>query len=527
MTAVSDDTPPAAPAVSRPAPPRTSSYRDILRSSALVGGATALVIVIGIVRTKVMALLLGPAGFGLMGALTAIADLARSIAGLGINASGVRQIAEANGSGDERRVARTAFVLRRACLVLGLVGAAAMLLLSDAIARLTFQDAGRAGLVALLSLAVLFRLLADGQGALVQGLRRIGDMSRSNVYAALLGSVAGISLVYLYGVNGVASAVVAIALASALTGWWYSRNVRLPAVKPAAGEAWTEASALLRLGVAFMASAMLIMGAAYVVRLIIIRQIDLEAAGYFQAAWTIGGLYIGILTQAMGSDFYPRLVGAIGDHEAANRMVNEQAQVGLLLAGVGVLATIALAPYVVTLFYSPQFLAATDSLRWICLGMALRVVSFPIGYVVVAKGSQGIYIATELAWTVVNIALSWYCIERFGLVGAAIAFCGSCVFHVAMIYPIVHRMTGFRWSAECWSAGAWMLGLTVLAFVASMVLPGGWALAVGLAATAVAAWLSLRELVALMDDDSHAEPMLPRALRNAIARWRPQRGGGT
>ena len=44
-----------------------------------------------------MALLLGPAGFGLMGLYTSILALTQAIAGMGINQSGVRQIAEAVG----------------------------------------------------------------------------------------------------------------------------------------------------------------------------------------------------------------------------------------------------------------------------------------------------------------------------------------------------------------------------------------------------------------------------------------------
>ncbi len=87
------------------------SYGQILKSSALIGGSSAINIAIGIVRTKAMAVLLGPAGFGLMGVYGSIIDLAQSIAGMGINSSGVRQIAAATGSGDTNRIARTVVVL--------------------------------------------------------------------------------------------------------------------------------------------------------------------------------------------------------------------------------------------------------------------------------------------------------------------------------------------------------------------------------------------------------------------------------
>ncbi len=89
-----------------------------------------LTIAIGIVRTKAMALLLGPAGFGLMSLYSSISDLARSIGEMGINSSGVRQIADAVGSGDTDRIARTATILRRIAVVLGLFGASLLMLFS-------------------------------------------------------------------------------------------------------------------------------------------------------------------------------------------------------------------------------------------------------------------------------------------------------------------------------------------------------------------------------------------------------------
>ena len=78
-----------------------------------------------------MALLLGPSGFGLFGLYGSIADLTQNIAGLGVNSSGVRQIAEAAGSGDEERMARTAAILRRTSLVLGILGAVLLAILQS------------------------------------------------------------------------------------------------------------------------------------------------------------------------------------------------------------------------------------------------------------------------------------------------------------------------------------------------------------------------------------------------------------
>ena len=105
-----------------------------------------------------------------------------------------------------------------------------------------------------------------------------------------------------------------------------------------------------------------------------------------------------------------------------NRLVNEQAEISLLLAGPGVLATITFAPLVIPLFYSGKFAAAVEPLRWICAGMMLRVIAWPMGFVVVAKGIQAIFFWTEVAATVVHIGLALLLVSYIGLIGAAIAF---------------------------------------------------------------------------------------------------------
>ena len=71
------------------------SYRQILRSTSIIGGASVINILIGLVRVKVAAVLLGPAGVGLMGLFSNLIATAANVAALGMGTVGTRQIAEA------------------------------------------------------------------------------------------------------------------------------------------------------------------------------------------------------------------------------------------------------------------------------------------------------------------------------------------------------------------------------------------------------------------------------------------------
>ena len=448
--------------------PRSHSYAQILRSAALIGGSSVITVMVSIVRVKVMALLLGPAGVGLLGVFSSLQELAQSVAGLGVNSSGVRQVAEAAATGEERRIARTAAVLRRTSVVLGVTGAAILVGFRAQLSEWTFQSPRFAGPIALLSLAVVLRVASDGQGAVIQGMRRIGDVARIAVFAAVAGTLAGLGFVYVLREDGVVPMLICIAAASLLFSWHYRRKIALPPVSLTRSEVRREAGALLTLGFAFMASAVLTTAAAYAIRALVTRSEGLEAAGLYQAAWSLGGLYVGFILQAMGIDFYPRLTAVAHDHRECNRLVNEQTHVGLLLGGPGIIATLTFAPVVVSLFYSGSFGGAVVPLRWVCLGMALRIVAWPMGYIILAKNARALFLATEVSATLVHLALASFLIPLYGAAGASMAFFGLYVWHAHVVYFIVRRLTRFCWSAENRQTGlvlTALVGVVLLTFL--------------------------------------------------------------
>jgi len=463
---------------------------------------------IGIVRTKVMAMLLGPSGVGLMGLYGSITDLTISIAGMGINSSGVRQIAEAVGTGDTKRIAITATVLRRISIILGLLGVVFLVGFSGPVSTLTFGNDQHATAIALLSIAVFFNLVSAGQGALIQGMRRISDLAKMGILGTLFGTIISIPIVYYFREDGIVPSLVIVAALALLTSWWYRRKIEIATPSIPFSQARQEAFDLLKLGFAFMASGLLMAGAAYVVRLIIVRKVGFDAAGLYQSAWALGGLYIGFILQAMGTDFYPRLTAIANDNIECNRVVNEQAHVSLLLAGPGVIATLTFAPLVIALFYTPKFEGAVEILRWLCLGMTLRVISWPMGFIIMAKNIPNILIFCEVAWTIVYLGLAWLCVDIFNLNGAGIAFFGSYVFHVIMIYVIVQRLSFFRWSIENLKTSALYLALIAVVFCSFYALPPLFAMGIGTLAVLLSGIYSIQVLLNLVSPDRIPRPLL-------------------
>jgi len=142
----------------------------------VIGSAQAVNIVISIVRIKILAVLVGPAGLGILGIYTSLQSTVGSLAGLGLGTSGVRDIAA---NKDDLAVqSRVRTVLFTAGLVQGTIAMVVVWLFRAPLAQWLFGDASRATETGLVGVAILLSLVLASQTAILQGLRRIGDLGR-------------------------------------------------------------------------------------------------------------------------------------------------------------------------------------------------------------------------------------------------------------------------------------------------------------------------------------------------------------
>ena len=203
-----------------------TSHVEALKSTSIIGGSTAIVILIRMVRTKVLAILLGPAGIGLEAIYESIISLAKIVVDMGISVSGVRQIASAVGSGNQATIAATVFTLRRLCLVLGIFGAAALFLMREEVSRLTFGNADHAFDIGLLSVILPLSALERGQGVLIRGLRRTTDLAKIHMVGTALAVSVCIPIAYIWGLQGIPACMVLMTAVGVLITWSYVRRIR-------------------------------------------------------------------------------------------------------------------------------------------------------------------------------------------------------------------------------------------------------------------------------------------------------------
>ncbi|MDR3368607.1 O-antigen translocase [Rhodoferax sp.] len=426
---------------------KAASYRRILKSSSIIGGASVINILIGLVRTKLVAVLLGPTGIGLVSLYTGLMTTASAVATMGMGTIGTRQIAQALGQDDERTLA----VVRRAmfwgALLLASAGSLVVWSLRELLAIKVLGSAAHATLVGWLSLGVALSVAGASQGALIQGMRRIGDMARLSVYGSVLNTVLGVALLWQWGQAGLVAYVLIGPLSSFALGHWYvSRLPKVEANPVAIKEMARQWQTLLRLGIPFMGAGLVGALVQLWVRVEVGNTLGAESLGHFQAAWAISMQYIGFVLGAMGADYYPRLTSVIHDHKAATRLVNEQTEIALLLSAPVFIAMIGLTPWVIHLLYSDAFTPAVEVLRWQILGDVLKVASWPLGFVILAAGAGKTFFMTEtIALMVMGGLIAWL-VSSVGLKITGIAFLTSYAVLLPLVYWLARRRIDFAWT---------------------------------------------------------------------------------
>jgi len=429
------------------------SSRGLIKSMLVIGSAQSVNILLSILRIKVLAILLGPAGVGLLGIFNSLQQTASMLAGLGLGTSGVRQIAFAKG--DEKELSRIRTVLVGANFVQGCMAMAAVWFMRERLALWLLGDVIRAEQIGLIGVGVLLSLLTSSQIALLQGMRLIGDLARVTVFGGIGGTIAGLLVVWLQGLEGLIWFVLVQPLAAVLVALYFTQKLpKLTVANLTPKEMWAVWQPMAALGGVFMLGGLATTATLLLVRGIITQELGLAGAGLFAASWGVTMTYVGFLLGAMAADYYPRLTEVIDDHPSATRLMNDQTQLGLAIGGPVLLLLIGLAPWVITLLYSSEFTPAAEMVQWQTVGNVFKLASWPLGFAFVAAARSRVFLFTELLWNLLFFIMIWVGLPLVGLEIAGTAFLIAYVIYFIVLNALVRQLQGFRWEP----LSLWLIG---------------------------------------------------------------------
>ena len=426
----------------------TSSYRSIFKATSLFGGVQVYQILIGIIKSKFIAVLLGPLGVGLIGLYQTSLSLVQQITAFGLSQSAVRDVSQANGENNQKRVGITITTLRKLVWFTGMLGTVVVIVFSPVLSKYTFGSDHYIIPFVILSVTLLIDQLNAGQRVVLQGLRQLKDLAKASALGVTFGLLVSIPLYYWLGTKGIIPALLINSLTLFVLSWYYSRKVMCEKVNLSLKEVINHGSVMLKMGLAFSFSAIKTELMAYIIKGSIREWGGAEEVGLYQAGFTIVSVYVGLVFNSMATDFYPRLSSVNTNNGKCKVVVNQQGEVASLLLTPLLLACVIFAPLVVKVLYSDAFVPASDFILYAMMGMLLKLSSWAIAMQFVAKGEAKLFIVNELAPGIYGTIFSLIGYKMGGMAGLGIALTAQNLVYFIQVYVIAKMRYGFSFSTS-------------------------------------------------------------------------------
>ncbi|WP_146069501.1 oligosaccharide flippase family protein [Cryobacterium sp. Y11] len=476
--------------------------KRILWATATVGLSSIMVVALGAVRYKFIALEVGAPGVGLLGILTSAANFGVILFSLGMNTSGVQATAAA--AADGAKFPRVKSALLIASSWFGGFGGLVFVLLGLTLGGVLLPAYADPATMVALGAALTAMVISGAQIALLNGLGRVKSLAVCNTFGALVGTVVTIGALQISGQAGVIAALAAAPIATLACSSWFVFRQPKTTFRPTRSQWWPELRGLVTLGGVVMFGLLLTSGTQLAIRVWLEQDQGVTAAGHFQAAWTITTMYLGFVLTSLAVEYYPRISAQIDDLRSLNKSVDDQVRIALLLGGPVLLWMIVFSPVVLHILYAEDFQAATEILRWQLFGDIFKIVGWAVAFLLLARKARGAFFIGEFSFNVGYLALGIPIASQGGLTGLGVAYVGAYAFYVCVVLILAYRETGFALRRASWI-------LTLALLVAGAVTMWGMdadttvGLIVGIAVTAIVSAGALATLFRLRAKERQAE----------------------
>jgi O-antigen/teichoic acid export membrane protein len=471
-----------------------SSYRQIIKATSIFGGVQIFQIITQIIRSKAIAILLGPAGMGIAGLLNSSITLVTGLTNFGLGSSAVKDIANAHGSGDALRISTISVVLRRLILITGLFGSLVTIIFSPWISEFTFGNRDFTIAFVWISISVFFTQVSSGQVVLLQGMRKLEYLAKANLYGSFVGLFITIPIYYKFGANGIVPSIIVSSIISLLGSWYFTRKLDIKQADVTFSKTLSEGKSMLVFGLVISITTLFSTIVSYLVRVVINRSGGLTDVGLYTAGFSIVTIYLGMIFSAMGTDYYPRLSEVSNDSIRSKEVINQQAEITILILAPLLIIFFVFIQLGVIILYSKSFLAITDMMLWAALGMFFKASTWPMGFLFLAKGESKVYFFNELTSNIYNLLLSIIGYKLFGLTGLGMAFFGSYLLTLIQVIVIMKIKHDFFFSKKFIKIFFYQFVIAVNTLLLVMFLTSSIYYFLGSILICLSLWISFKEI---------------------------------
>ena len=429
------------------------SYRNIVSSTVIFGGAQVMNVLVNLVRGKIVVQILGAAGIGISALFHNTADLIKQYAMVGLDVAAVRNITQAKDDASPDVLAATIKVVRRLLLCSSLIGAVSTIALSYYFASYIFEDLAYLPFIMLMSLAVLFNILGSGEYAILQGMRKYKQIALCSVVPPLCGLLMGVPIYLLMGTSGIVPAMIVMGVVYFAALRFFSRRSmrHLPKIPPVPFRTvWKQGKDIIQFGLIMTTTGLIGVVATFGITAFINLVGSETDLGYYASANAITMQYVTMVFGAMAASYYPQLARLVNhDMKEAHQLVNHQTEIILLVVAPMSMLIVLTAPGLIVLLLSRDMLPIVPIVRFMGISVLMRALCFPMDYLALAKGDKKFFFWVEGVWTNVKtftlMAVFYY---YYGLDGLGYAVVVTGVVDIVVSLILTRWRYGFRLSGQ-------------------------------------------------------------------------------
>ena len=429
------------------------SYQHVLKYTGLFGGVQGLIILIGLVRNKAMAVLLGAGGMGFNALMMSVQTFASQATSLGLSFGAVPKLSEVYEQDNRSQLDYYVQVIRLWSMIAAVLGLLFCVVASGLVDNMTFSWGDHTLHYAMLGLSVAMLAVTGGETAVLKSTRRMGSLARIQILGAIGAVVLSVPLYFYWGHSGVVPAIVLIAALNMLVTLCYSYRCH-PLKLTFSRRHLRDGYGMIRLGVAFVVAAAIGSGVEMAIRAFLNVEGGMDDVGFYNAAYMITITYAGMVFSAMETDYFPRLSAVHKDIKATNETVNKQMEVSLLLLSPMLVTLLMMLPVLIPLLFRQDFLPVVAMAQVAVLAMYFKVQTMPVAYITLARSRSMSYLLLETTYFVALAVAIVVGFRWWGIWGTGVAIV---VAHVVE-YLVVNVYAIWQYSYRpTWQVGRYAL----------------------------------------------------------------------
>lgn len=394
---------------------------NLVKTSFFTGISTAITFISGFIVTKVVAVKIGPSGMAYVGQYQNSIAIFAMLSTCAIASGVVKYLSTYKDDKEkQQQVVTTAMSIILLCsfaVSLFVIPASAFL------SKVAFHTTDFWVVYLLYGVFVSIISLNTFFSSVLNGFKEIKKLTVISIISSLGGIIFTVVFAQTMGVKGVLIASNFIALVVFGFNISFIRKVEGIKWKPNFKK-WD--NKMVKLLLAFTLMGIISGFAAPAMQLLvrdrIISKFSILDAGCWQAVTRISDYYLSFITTVLAVYYLPRLSEINSKTELRKEIIHGYK---IILPVVGILAFLIwlCKIWVVKILFTPEFLPMLPLFKYQLLGDFFKIGSWLIGYIMISKALTKTFILSELFFSCSFIILSYFFMDRYGLIGATYAFC--------------------------------------------------------------------------------------------------------